>query len=92
MEKLDSLQKWQAASIEKAQKSSRETYQKILNEYKAKKEAMLDSEKNLSKKEIAIAQAQTEGEVIEAKHGLKSEVKTLASIISSKILGYETNI
>ena len=92
LEKLDSLQKWQAASIEKAQKSSRETYQKILNEYKAKKEAMLDSEKNLSKKEIAIAQAQTEGEVIEAKPGLKSEVKTLASIISSKILGYETNI
>ena len=92
LEKLNTLQKWQAASIEKAQKSSRETYQKILKEYKAKKDAMLDSERNLSRKEIAIAQAKTDGEVIEARHSLKSEVNTLASIISSKILGYETNI
>lgn len=91
-EKADILKKWQESSLEKAQKTSRETYQKIINEYKAKKEAILDSEKRLSKKEIAIAQAQTEGEVIEARHGLQSEVKTLASIISSKILGYETNI
>ncbi len=87
-EKTDILKKWQISSIEKAQKSSRETYQKILNEYKAKKDSIIESEKNLSRKEIAIAQAETKSEVIEAKHELKEEVNILADIITSKILGW----
>ncbi len=87
-EKTDILKKWQVSSMEKAQKSSRETYQKILNEYKAKKDAIIENEKNLSRKEIAIAQAETQSEVIEAKHELKEEVKILADIITSKVLGW----
>ena len=87
-EKTDILKKWQVSSIEKAQKSSRETYQKILNEFKAKKDAIIENEKNLSRKEIAIAQAETQSEVIEAKHKLKEEVNILADIITSKVLGW----
>ncbi len=87
-EKTDILKKWQVSSMEKAQKSSRETYQKILNEYKAKKDAIIENEKNLSRKEIAIAQAETQSEVIEAKHELKEEVNILADIIASKVLGW----
>ncbi len=87
-EKTDILKKWQVSSIEKAQKSSRETYQKILNEFKAKKDAIIENEKNLSRKEIAIAQAETQSEVIEAKHELKEEVNILADIITSKVLGW----
>jgi len=91
-EKFDILQKWQVSSIEKAQKSSKETYLKIVNEYKSKKEAMLEYGRNISRKEIAIASTELEGEVKEAKHELKPEVKALASIIASKILGYEVKI
>ena len=87
-EKTDILKKWQVSSMEKAQKSSRETYQKILNEYKAKKDAIIENEKTLSRKEIAIAQAETQSEVIEAKHELKEEVNILADIIASKVLGW----
>lgn len=91
-EKYDILQKWQNATMEKAQKTSKENYQKIINDYKVQKEAMLEYGRNLSKKEIAVHSAHLEGEVINAKHELKSEVNILAGIIASKILGYDTQI
>ncbi len=86
-QKLSDLELWHKSSMEKAHKSSKDTYQKILNEFKAKKESILDREKNYSKKEIEVASAQIESEVIEARHGLKSEVETLAEIITNKVLG-----
>lgn len=91
-EKYDILKQWQESSMAKAQKEAGKTYQRILNEYKAQKETMLELNKNLSRKEIAVAAAELDGQVVEAKYELKPEVKTLASIISSKILGYETKI
>ena len=89
-EKCDILQKWQTATMEKAQQTSKENYQKIINDYKAQKEAMFEYGRNLSKKEIAVASAQLDGEIITAKHELKSEVDILAGIIASRILGYST--
>jgi len=91
-EKIDTLTKWEKSSIEKAQKSSRELYQKVIKEYKDKKESILEYEKNLTKKEIARASAVVEGEANITKSELKSEVKNLAGIIASKILGYETQV
>ena len=91
-EKYDVLKQWQESSMAKAQKEAGKTYQRILSEYKAQKETMLELNKNLSRKEIAVAAAELDGQVVEAKYELKPEVKTLASIISSKILGYETKI
>ena len=91
-EKYDVLKQWQESSMAKAQKEAGKTYQRILNEYKAQKETMLEFNKNLSRKEIAVAAAELDGQIVEAKYELKPEVKTLASIISSKILGYETKI
>ena len=91
-EKYDVLKRWQESSMAKAQKEAGKTYQRILNEYKAQKETMLELNKNLSRKEIAVVAAELDGQVVEAKYELKPEVKTLASIISSKILGYETKI
>ena len=91
-EKYDVLKQWQESSMAKAQKEAGKTYQRILNEYKAQKETMLELNKNLSRKEIAVAAAELDGQVVEAKYESKPEVKTLASIISSKILGYETKI
>ena len=91
-EKYDVLKQWQESSMAKAQKEAGKTYQRILNGYKAQKETMLELNKNLSRKEIAVAAAELDGQVVEAKYELKPEVKTLASIISSKILGYETKI
>ena len=91
-EKYDVLKQWQESSMAKAQKEAGKTYQRILNAYKAQKETMLELNKNLSRKEIAVAAAELDGQVVEAKYELKPEVKTLASIISSKILGYETKI
>ena len=91
-EKYDILQKWQVATMEKAQQTSKENYQRIINDYKLKKESMLEYGRNLSKQEIAVAAAYLDGEVINAKHELKPEVKVLASIIASRVLGYETEI
>ena len=91
-ENYDVFKQWQESSMAKAQKEAGKTYQRILNEYKAQKETMLELNKNLSRKEIAVAAAELDGQVVEAKYELKPEVKTLASIISSKILGYETKI
>lgn len=91
-EKYDVLKQWQEFSMAKAQKEAGKTYQRILNEYKVQKDAMLEFNKNLSRKEVAVASAELDGQVIDAKYKLKPEVKTLASIISSKILGYETKI
>ena len=91
-EKYDVLKQWQELTMMKAQKEASKTYQKILNEYKTQKETMLEFNKNLSKKEIEVASAELDGQVIEARYELKPEVKTLANIISSKVLGYETNI
>ena len=91
-EKYDVLKQWQESTMMKAQKEASKTYQKILNEYKTQKEKMLEFNKNLSKKEIEVASAELDGQVIEARYELKPEVKTLANIISSKVLGYETNI
>lgn len=91
-EKYDVLKQWQESTMMEAQKEASKTYQKILNEYKTQKEKMLEFNKNLSKKEIEVASAELDGQVIEARYELKPEVKTLANIISSKVLGYETNI
>ena len=91
-EKYDVLKQWQESTMMKAKKEASKTYQKILNEYKTQKETMLEFNKNLSKKEIEVASAELDGQVIEARYELKPEVKTLANIISSKVLGYETNI
>lgn len=91
-EKYDVLKQWQESTMMKARKEASKTYQKILNEYKTQKETMLEFNKNLSKKEIEVASAELDGQVIEARYELKPEVKTLANIISSKVLGYETNI
>lgn len=91
-EKYTILKQWQESSILKAQKSSKETYQKILNEYKTQKDSLLEFNKNLSRKEIAVAAAELDGQVIGAKYELKPEVRILAGIIASKILGYDTQV
>lgn len=91
-EKVETLKDWEKSSIEKAQKTSREMYQKIIREYKDKKDSILEYEKNISRKEVARATAELDGEAKVAKTELKSEVKSLASIIASKILGYETKV
>ena len=86
-DKFEELIQWQKSSMEKAHKSSRESYLKILNEFKSKKESILEYEKNYSKKEIEIASAELESEVVGAKYELKSEVELLADIITKKVLG-----
>ena len=86
-EKCDALREWQKTSLEKAQKASKETYMRIVAEYKSKKEAMIDFEKNLSRKEVAVASAELDSQIIDTKHKLDSEVKILADIITEKIVG-----
>jgi len=86
-EKCDALLEWQESTLEKAQNSSKETYQKIVSEYKSKKEAILENEKNLARKEVAIASAELDSEIINAKHILEDDVKILADIITEKIVG-----
>lgn len=86
-EKCKALVEWQKSSLENAQKASKETYQRIISEYKNKKETLLENEKIISKKEVAIASAELNGEIVNTKHSLEKDVKILANIITEKIIG-----
>jgi len=86
-EKCEELVEWQKSSLEKAQKASREIYQRIVSEYKNKKEMLLENEKMVSRKEVAVASAELDSEILDAKYSLEKDVKFLADVITEKIIG-----
>ncbi len=91
-EKTENLRQQQALAIEKSKSIARDNFNKKVSEYKEKKEIILDTAKNLAKKDLAIANAKLEGDEREAKVILKSQINELASAVASKVLGYEIKI
>lgn len=91
-EKTENLKHQQEANIEKSKAIARDNFNKKVSEFKERKETILSTAKDLAKKDLAIANAKLEGDEREARLILKSEVNELASMVASKVLGYETKV
>ena len=91
-EKNESLKSQQELHIEKSKSLARDGFNKKVSAYKAQKETILENAKALAKKDLAIAQAELEGDEREAKLLLKAQMTELANMVASKVLGYQTEI
>lgn len=91
-EKTENLRQQQTLAIEKSKSIARDNFNKKVSEYKEKKEIILDTAKNLAKKDLAIANAKLEGDEREAKVILKSQINDLASAVASKVLNVDVKI
>jgi len=91
-EKTEDLRQQQKANIEKSRMIAKDNFNKKVSEYKEKKETILSTARDLAKKDLAIANAELEGDEREARLLLKSQIDDLASAVASKVLGYETKV
>lgn len=91
-EKNECLKTQHETSLEKSRNLAKENFNKKIAGYKEQKETMLENAKNLAKKDLAIAQAELEGDEREAKLLLKAQLKDLANMAASKVLGFQTDI
>lgn len=91
-EKTENLKQQQQANIEKSRAIAKDNFNKKVSEYKERKETILSTARDLAKKDLAIANAELEGDEREAKLLLKAQLNDLASAVASKVLGYETRV
>lgn len=91
-EKTRNLKSQHASSIETSKILARNNFNKKVAHYKLQKDAIIETAKNISKKDLAISNAELEGDEKEAKLLLKNKILDLANVIADKILGYETEI
>ncbi|MCM1265834.1 MAG: ATP synthase F0 subunit B [Candidatus Gastranaerophilales bacterium] len=91
-EKSESLKQQHETNLEKSRNLAKDNFNKKVAGYKDKKDNILESAKNLAKKDLAVMQAELDGDEREAKLLLKSQLKDLANMVASKVLGYETDI
>ncbi len=91
-EKTENLKAQQMMNLEKSKNLAKENFNRKVAVYKEKRDNILDSAKNLAKKDFAVAQAELDGDEREAKLLLKTQLKDLANMVASKVLGYQTDI
>ena len=91
-EKTENLKQQQQANIEKSRLVARDNFNKKVSEYKERKETILSTARDLAKKDLAISNAELEGDEKEARLLLKTQINDLASAVASKVLGYETKV
>lgn len=91
-EKNENLKSQQESHIIKSKNLAKDGFNKKVADYKAQKESIIENAKNLAKKDLAIAQAELEGDEKEAKLILKAQMTELANMVASKVLGYKTEI
>lgn len=91
-ENLQKILNWRKERIEKSKEVAREVYTKLINEFKLKKETLIEYEHNISAKDMAGVSVKLQNIDREAKIRLKQHVSGLASAIAGKYLGYEINV
>lgn len=91
-EKTENLRQQQTLAIEKSKELAKDNFKKKVSKYKEHKEIILDTARNLAKKDLAIANAKLEGDEREAKVILKSQINELASAVASKVLNVDVKI
>ena len=91
-EKTENLKQQQKANLEKSRIIAKDNFNRKISEYKERKEIILNTAKNIARKDLAVANAEIEGDEREAALLLKAQLNDLASAVASKVLGYETNV
>ncbi len=94
-EAKDRLQKLDAWVLERKQKSkevAREVFSKVINEYKLKKETLIEYEHTISAKDMSGVRLRLQNIDRESRAQLKEHVGELAGAVVSKFLGYEKQI
>lgn len=91
-EKVLNLETQHASSIETSKVLARENFNKKIANYKSQKDTIIENAKNLSKKDLAISNAELEGDEREANLLLRTKILDLANTVATKVLGYETEI
>ncbi|MCR5265519.1 MAG: ATP synthase F0 subunit B [Cyanobacteria bacterium RUI128] len=91
-EKTENLKQQQQANLEQSRIIAKNNFNRKVSEYKERREIILSTAKNLAKKDLAVANAELEGDEREANLLLKSQLNNLASAVASKVLGYETKV
>ena len=91
-ENLQKLLNWRKERLEKSKEVAREVYNKVIAEFKLKKETLIEYEHNISAKDMSGVRVKLENIDREAKIRLKDHVGCLASAIATKFLGYDTQI
>lgn len=91
-EKTENLKQQQQANLEQSRTIAKDNFNRKVSEYKERREIILSTAKNLAKKDLAVANAELEGDEREANLLLKSQLNNLASAVASKVLGYETKV
>lgn len=90
--KIEDLELQHRENIEETKALAKEQFNQKIGNYKAQKDAILESAKSLAKKDLEIAQAELAGEEKSAKIVLETEVLDLAGQIASKLLGENVKI
>ena len=90
--KNETLKKQYESCIEKSRILAKENFTKKLSGYRIRKENIITSAKNIAKRDLAILNAELNGDEREAKLLLKNKIVNLANCAASKILGFETTI
>lgn len=94
-EAKDNLQKllnWRKERLEKSKEVAREVYNKVIAEFKLKKETLIEYEHNISAKDLVNVRVKLENIDREAKIRLKEHIGCLSGAIATKFLGYEVRV
>lgn len=91
-EKAEALRAQQKSSLEKSRVLAKDNFNKKVAGYKIQKESILKSAKDAAKRDLDVASAEIEGDEKEAKVILSSQINNLASVVATKVLGFETKV
>ncbi len=94
-EAKDKIEKLDAWTVERKQKSkdvARDVYSKVINEYKLKKDTLIEYEHTISAKDMSGVRLKLQNIDRETRMQLKEHVGELASAVASKFLGYDKQI
>ena len=91
-ENLQKILTWRKERLEKSKEVAKDVYNKVLYEFKLKKDTLIEYEQNISAKDMAGVAVKLDNIDREAKIRLKEQVGGLASVIATKFLGYDVQI
>ena len=91
-ENLQKLLNWRKERLEKSKEVAREVYNKVIAEFKLKKETLIEYEHNISAKDMSGVRVKLKNIDREAKIRLKEHVGGLAGAIATKFLGYDVQV
>lgn len=91
-EQTDSLKEQHKKMIEESKSTARLTFNDKVNEYKTKRDNIIDNAKKIAKKIVEDKNNELNQEESQAKEVLNSQMNQFAGAIATKVLGFETKI